>query len=48
MESIVRFELTAKDGGTDGRVTHSGLPEDQAGNHREGWTEILQSLDDLR
>ena len=48
LESVVRVELTAKDGGTDVKITHSGLPEDQAGNHRQGWTEILQSLDDLR
>lgn len=47
LESVVRFELTPKDGGTDVKVTHSGLPEDEAGSHREGWTQILQSLDDL-
>jgi len=48
VESVVRFALTPKDGGTEVTVTHSGLPEDQAGSHRQGWTEILQSLDDLR
>ncbi len=48
LESVVRFELSPKDGGTEVKITHSGLPEEQAGNHREGWTQILQSLDDLR
>jgi len=47
MESVVRVEIAPKDGGSEVKLTHSGLPEDQAGNHREGWTEILQSIDDL-
>ena len=41
------MELAPRDGGTDVRLTHSGLPEDTAESHRQGWTEILKALDDL-
>jgi len=48
LESLVRVDFEAKGGGTEVRVTHSGLPEDEAENHRKGWESILSSLDDLR
>ena len=48
LESIVRVEMEAKGDGTEVRLTHSGLPADEAENHRKGWEEILSSLDDLR
>jgi uncharacterized protein YndB with AHSA1/START domain len=47
LESVVRVEISPKDGGSQVKLTHSGLPEDQGEAHRQGWTEILQSLDDL-
>ena len=47
IETVVRVELAPRDGGTDVRLTHSGLPEDTAESHRQGWTEILKALDDL-
>ena len=34
LESVVRVELEAKGGGTEVRLTHSGLPDDEAENHR--------------
>jgi hypothetical protein len=48
LETLVLVEFEAKGGGTEVRVTHSGLPEDEAENHRQGWEDILSSLDDLR
>jgi len=48
LETLVRVEFEAKGGGTEVRLTHSGLPDDQAENHRNGWEDILSSLDDLR
>ena len=48
LETLVRVELERRDGGTDIRITHSGLPDDEAENHRQGWTEILQTLDDVK
>jgi uncharacterized protein YndB with AHSA1/START domain len=48
LESIVRVELTPKNGGTDLELTHSGLPDDKSrADHQEGWTQIAGSLDDL-
>jgi activator of Hsp90 ATPase-like protein len=35
-------------GGTLITLTHSGLPDDEAENHRKGWEEILATLDELR
>src|SRR5438132_4270070 len=48
LETVVRVELEPKGGGTEVRLTHSGLPDDEAENHRKGWEQILSSLDDLR
>ena len=48
LESVLRIEFEPRDGGTDIRLTHSGLPDDEAENHRQGWTELLQGLDELR
>ena len=48
IETVVRLELDPKDGGTQVTLTHSGLPDDEAENHRKGWEEILTTLDDLR
>jgi hypothetical protein len=41
-------EFEAKGRGTELRITHSGLPDDEAENHRQGWESILATLDDLR
>src|SRR5438045_8969047 len=48
IETVVRLELDPKDGGTQVTLTHSGLPDDEAENHRKGWEDILTTLDDLR
>ena len=48
LETVVRVELEPKGGGTEVRLTHSGLPDDEAENHRKSWEQILSSLDDLR
>jgi activator of Hsp90 ATPase-like protein len=48
LETIVRVEFEAKGGGTEVRLTHSGLPDDEAENHRKGWEDILAALEDLR
>lgn len=49
LESVVRVELTAKDSGTDLRLTHSGLPDEESrAQHEEGWKQIAALLDDLR
>jgi hypothetical protein len=48
LETLVRVEFEAKGGGTEVKLTHSGLPDDEAENHRKGWEDVLSSLDDLR
>ncbi len=45
-ESIVRVEFEAEGSGTRITLTHAGLPsEKNAGDHKGGWTEILQWLE---
>ncbi|MSU89760.1 SRPBCC domain-containing protein [Rhodobacteraceae bacterium 2CG4] len=45
-ESHVRFELHARDGGTELVLTHSGLADDAvAARHTEGWTSSLGKLE---
>jgi uncharacterized protein YndB with AHSA1/START domain len=48
LETVVRVEFEATGGGTEVRLTHSGLPDDAAEDHRKGWEDILSSIDDLR
>jgi uncharacterized protein YndB with AHSA1/START domain len=46
MESIVRVDFEAADGGTKVTLTHRGLPDEKNKNeHEGGWTEILGWLD---
>ena len=43
--SLVTVDFLARAGGTEVVVTHEKLPTEVAvGQHREGWTEILDSL----
>ena len=45
-ETVVRFELTAVEGGTHLRLTHSGFPnQEMYDDHNEGWTIVLGWLD---
>jgi uncharacterized protein YndB with AHSA1/START domain len=47
-ESVVRLELTAVAGGTELRLTHTGLPSEQsARGHEEGWGELVGQLASL-
>ena len=48
LETLLRVEFEPKGGGTQLTLTHSGLPDDEAENHRKGWEEILSTLDELR
>jgi uncharacterized protein YndB with AHSA1/START domain len=44
-ESVVRVLLTAVAGGTELRLTHTGLPsEESARSHEEGWGELVDQL----
>jgi hypothetical protein len=46
VESVVTVELLEKDGGTEVRITHEGLPSDEhAGRHEHGWTGCLDKLE---
>jgi uncharacterized protein YndB with AHSA1/START domain len=46
--SVVRVELTPVDGGTELRLTHTGLPsEESARGHEEGWGELVDQLSTL-
>jgi uncharacterized protein YndB with AHSA1/START domain len=42
--SRVEVDLAEKDGGTDLRLTHNGLPEDGIKSHTEGWDHFLGQL----
>lgn len=43
----VSIEFRGVDGGTEVVLTHEGLPsEESAANHRQGWTQILEHLED--
>lgn len=43
--SLVTVDFLPRASGTEVVVTHEKLPSDVAvGQHREGWTEILESL----
>ena len=43
--SVVTVELVAKDGGTEVRITHNGLPSaEHAGRHEHGWNGCLDKL----
>lgn len=44
LESLVRFELTERDGVTTVRVTHSGLMTESSRAQHRGWPEILTGL----
>jgi uncharacterized protein YndB with AHSA1/START domain len=43
-ESVVTLELTPRGKQTDLKLTHAGLPDEEAENHRGGWTQFLESL----
>jgi len=44
-ESVVKIELTPRDGGTELQLTHDGLPsEESAKDHLGGWSQFLDSL----
>lgn len=42
--SIVEIEITPLDGDSLVRLTHRGLPEDEAPKHRQGWERYLPRL----
>lgn len=43
--SVVTVEFMAKDGGTDVRITHEGLPSaESAGRHEHGWNGSLDKM----
>jgi len=43
--SVVTVEMIAKDGGTEVRITHEGLPSaEHAGRHEHGWNGSLDKL----
>ncbi len=41
LETVVRFDLTEKDGVTTVRLTHSGLTTEKARTSHQGWPQIL-------
>jgi uncharacterized protein YndB with AHSA1/START domain len=41
LETVVRFDLTEKDGVTTVRLTHSGLTTEKARGSHQGWPQIL-------
>lgn len=46
MESIVRVDFEAADGGTRVTLTHSGLPDEKnRADHEGGWKELLEWLE---
>ena len=44
--TVVRYDLTAEEGGTNIKVTHSGLAQETASRkgYAEGWPEVLEKL----
>ena len=41
-ETVVTIEMTAREGGTQLTLTHTGIPDTQLGRgHQEGWTAIV-------
>lgn len=48
METLVVVELTARNGGTDLRMQHSGFPSAAVrDSHAQGWASVLNKLNDL-
>ena len=48
VETLIEVELTAKDGGTELRMTHSGFPHDaMRDSHAHGWSSCFNRLNDL-
>ena|SRR5436853_563443 len=44
--SVVTVELSDRDGGTEVRLTHEQLPNDQSrDNHNEGWNNVFNNLE---
>jgi uncharacterized protein YndB with AHSA1/START domain len=46
LPTIVTVEFLERDGGTELVLTHRRLPPEQIDDHRKGWTDIVQKLDD--
>jgi uncharacterized protein YndB with AHSA1/START domain len=45
IESVLTITLTPSGGGTDLKLTHAGLPDDELGRqHEAGWKEILAAF----
>jgi uncharacterized protein YndB with AHSA1/START domain len=45
IETLVTLTLTPKDGGTEVKLTHSNVPDDEMGRgHEAGWKHILGAL----
>jgi glutathione S-transferase len=48
VETLIEVQLTAKDGGTELRMTHSGFPSDaMRDSHAHGWGSCFNRLNDL-
>src|SRR5205814_824757 len=46
--SVVTIELSDADGGTEVRLTHEQLPNEQSrNNHEQGWTSLLNKLENF-
>lgn len=43
-ESTVRIELAKSEAGTELTLTHTGLDDDQLGQHAQGWSDCLDRL----
>ncbi len=47
-ETVVTIDLTPTDGGTQLRLTHAGLPDEESRRgHAEGWSKALEILDEM-
>ncbi|HEY5948487.1 MAG TPA: SRPBCC domain-containing protein [Kofleriaceae bacterium] len=45
IETVVTLTLTPKDGGTEVKLTHTNVPDDELGrSHQDGWTYILKAV----
>jgi uncharacterized protein YndB with AHSA1/START domain len=45
IDSVVTLTMTPKDGGTEVRLTHTNIPDDEIGRgHKDGWTAMLDQM----
>ena len=47
-DTVVTITLTERDGGTEVKLKHEFMPNaDMKERHTQGWTQILENLDDV-